>query len=122
MGIVINYDDGTVQRRDRMTPQALAKQASQLLNHYKQKYKEQTGANPLLNLAKEKWAARELIESFGYDQCIAALDWYFKVNKRYDWKTFVYACDQCITESQSVTRDKELRRKYRTIAKEWRNS
>jgi hypothetical protein len=105
-----------------MTPQVLAKQANELLAMYRDLYKYKTGKSPLLNIAKEKWAARELIESFGLDECKGALDWYFKVNKKYEWKTFVYVCDQCITESKSVAKDKELRRKYRTIANEWRNS
>lgn len=105
-----------------MTPQVLAKQAKELLDLYRDQYKYKTGQSPLLNLAKEKWAARELIESFGLEDCKAALEWYFRVNKRYDWKTFVYVCDQCISESKSVAKDKELRRKYRAIANEWRNS
>jgi len=105
-----------------MTPQVLAKQANELLAHYRDSYKKSTGTSPLLNIAKEKWAARELIESFGLDQCLDALDWYFKVNRKYDWKTFVYVCEQCISESKSVARDKELRKKYRVIANEWRNS
>jgi len=105
-----------------MTPQQQAKQASELLTLYREEYKKHTGHGPLLNIAKEKWAARDLIVSFGLEDCKRALSWYFKVNKRYDWKTFTYIADQCISESKSVEDDSLKRKKYRAIAKEWRDS
>lgn len=105
-----------------MTPQTKAKQASELISFFKQEYVKHTGHSPVLNIVKEKWAARDLIESFGLEDCKRAVEWYFRVNKRYDWKTFTYIVDICITESKSVENDAIKRRKYRSIAQEWRDS
>lgn len=104
-----------------MATAQVMKQATELLNFYTKEYKARTGALPLLNKAKEKWAARDLIESFGFEDCKSALEWYFKVNKHPEWKSFVYSAEQCILESRSVKADIEKRRKFRVVANEWRN-
>jgi hypothetical protein len=105
-----------------MTPQQEAKQASELISLFREEYKQHTGHLPLLNIAKEKWAARDLVQSFGIEDCKRAVQWYFKSSKRYDWKTFTYIADQCVSESKSVEEDIAKRRKFRKIAKEWRDS
>lgn len=98
------------------------KQATELMNYYTQVHRQHSSAPPMFNRAVEKWAARELIESFGLEKCMEAVDWYFKVNKRPDWKGYVRSCGDCITESGLVHADTEKRRSNRAVALEWRNS
>jgi hypothetical protein len=97
------------------------KQANELLTFYVDQYKAQFGKPPFLNKAVAKWAARDLIDSFGLDQCKQAVRWYFKVSKRHEWNHFVNVAGSCITESTSVENDKIKRAENRRIANEWRN-
>lgn len=76
---------------------------------------------PKFNRAVEKWAARELIESYGVDKCNQAVLWYAKVSPRHEWRHFVRIIDSCITESEITYKDITTRRSHRAIANEWRS-
>lgn len=104
-----------------MTQQVLLKQASELLRFYQAQYKEYHGRPPLVNMHKDKWSARDLVESFGLDRCREGVLWYFKVRTAHDWQTFAYAAQNYITESESVQADKIKRAAQRRAAWEWRN-
>lgn len=77
---------------------------------------------PKFNRATAKWAARDLLESYGVDDCQRAVLWYAKVNIRPDWNTFVRVAGDCIKEADLAVKDVENRKKYRSIANEWRKS
>lgn len=105
-----------------MNQQALLKQATELLRFYQVQYKEYHGRPPLVNMHKDKWSARDLVESFGLDRCKAGVLWYFKVRTAHDWQTFANGCHNYIAESEAVAADKAKRAAQRRAANEWRNS
>lgn len=104
-----------------MNAQTLAKQGGELLTFWRSEYKKKTGSAAMLNTAKEKWAARDLVESFGLDKCKEAVVWYMRINKRPEWNTFLYTATSVISEMESVKNDKTKRAAYRRVANEWRN-
>lgn len=105
-----------------MTTQAtLLKQSAQLINEFAARYEKVTGRKPLINRIKEKWAARDMIESFGYDQCIVAMDWFFKVSSNLDWSIFSRSADTYLVAAKDSLKDLEHRKKARQIANEWRS-
>lgn len=81
-----------------------------------------TGAR--FNRATAKWAAREMIESFGVQSCRDAVLWYDKTcrqsGKPAEWNTFVRVAEECIKASEAYTKDVEHRRELRQSANEWR--
>ena len=97
------------------------KQANELLTFFSAQHKSKLGKPAFMNRAVAKWAARDLIESFGLDDCKKAVVWYFRVSKRNEWTNFVNVAGTCITESNSVYNDEEKRARNRRVANEWRN-
>lgn len=97
---------------------ATPKQSSDLMTFFTQNCPKA----PRFNRAVEKWAARDLIDSYGFDTCKQAVLWYAKVSTRQDWKHFLRIADDCVTESNLYKDDVAQRRKFRAIANEWRNS
>jgi hypothetical protein len=104
-----------------MTVQQSVKESKELLDYFKWNYKDKVGSPPIINIYKDKWAAKDLIESFGLPDCKDGILWYFKVSKRYEWKHFVGIADQCITASKSAKKDSENRKKLKSVANEWRD-
>jgi hypothetical protein len=76
------------------------------------------------NRATAKWAARELIESYGLDTCRQAVLWYTKTAKQAkrvpDWNHFVRVADECVKASEAYYRDIEHRKELKASANEWR--
>lgn len=97
---------------------ASAQQSNALMTFFS----NECGNAPKFNRATAKWAARDLIDSYGFDTCKAAVLWYAKVSKRQDWQHFVKIADDCVRESSLAKEDRVKRSKYRAIANEWRNS
>lgn len=95
---------------------SLAQQGDELMAFFANK----TGRR--FNRAKAKWDARQLVQSYGLDDCKEAVLWYVKVSQNRDWRQFVFNCGDYISEARSVERDAERRRMNRRIANQWRNS
>jgi hypothetical protein len=75
---------------------------------------------PRFNRAIAKWAARDLIESYGLDDCEVAVAWYARVTKSPDWDSFVRSAGDCIRESKNAEHDLSNRKKNLKLANEWR--
>ena len=43
---------------------------------------------------KEQWAADDLIESFGYDECVDLIEYYVRVSDHPTWSKFAYGADK----------------------------
>jgi hypothetical protein len=94
----------------------LAQQGSNLMKAFA---KECPDA-PAFNRAIGKWAARDLIESYGYDECLNAVKWYAHVAKKPEWTHFVREAGNCINEWNLAIQETKRRQKFRGIANEWR--
>ena len=94
------------------------KQSTELMSYFAQVCHKA----PKFNRAVAKWAARELLESYGMEDTKMAIRWYATVSRIQDWNHFVKIADQCVREVTLHNQDVMNRRKYRSIANEWRNS
>ena len=52
-----------------------------LLSYYASKYKERYGKQPNINKYKEKWAASDILQDFGFDEAKTIIDYYFTLSK-----------------------------------------
>lgn len=77
---------------------------------------------PRFNRAVEKWAARDLVDSYGVDLCKQAMLWYASTAVAPTWKGFVYGADKCVKESSMYKQDLVKRKSNRKVAMEWRTS
>lgn len=95
-------------------------QSNDLMNLYAKEYEKSTGSKLRLNRNTAKWAARDIIDSFGYDECINAVNWYFSVkDSGYDWNWFVNNTEKLLEARQDYNDDLEFRKQMRQKAKEW---
>jgi len=80
------------------------------------------GIAPNINDFKEQWAADALIESYGYDNCLDALDYYIRINDAPNWSWFSYNIDKVVAAMEARDEDDRIRQLLRKRAKEWVNS
>ena len=100
----------------------LVKQGNSLIGYFVSSYEKNNFAKPLVNRNTAKWAARDIIESFGYDECKGAVDWYFRVKESgHDWNWYANNVERLISARQEHERDAIIRRENRKRAKAWLN-
>lgn len=104
-----------------MTKSVDAKDSYALIARFSTLYKQATGQPLSINKFKEKWAAADLIDSFGYSRVCLAMDYMFKVSDRNSWAYFARNCGSILNYYDEVERDKESRELARQQAKEWLN-
>lgn len=100
---------------------ATLKQATALMDLFQEYYIQKYSMTPMINRVNEKWTARDLITSFGVDDCNRAVKWYFKVSPKHDWKVFARICGDLITNAKAAQVDEYNRSLSRKLADEWRN-
>lgn len=100
---------------------ATPKESMALLDYFTKSYTLKYGIRPQINRSIEKWAARDLVDSYGMEDCKRGVDWMFKVSRKHDWKTYTRICGDLITESKSAEKDKATRAKNRALAIAWRD-
>lgn len=72
-----------------------------------------------INKHHQQWAAESMIESYGYDECIKIIDYYFNVSNSPDWNWLVYNSEKILQSKKIEQDDKELRARLRQGAKKW---
>lgn len=92
------------------------KQGTALMNAFAQ----QTNA-PRFNRAIAKWAARELIDSYGLPDCMTAVAWYSSISSSPTWEDFVRVAGKCVERARQHDADIRRRAKNRALANEWRS-
>lgn len=91
-----------------------------LLTNFK-KHLSARGRNQTINMFAQQWAADALIDSFGYDECVEAIDYYFKVNNSPDWTWFTYNVEKVIASMKAEEEDQRIRAVNRARARVWLN-
>lgn len=91
-----------------------------LISHF-QKRLALKGSKATINSFAQQWAADALIDSYGYDRCTSAIDYYVRVNQNPDWTWFTYNIDKVIVAEDEAAKDEFLRAQRRKKAKEWLN-
>lgn len=98
----------------------LIKQGRDLINYYVACYESKYYEKPLVNRNTAKWAARDVVESFGLEECKKACDWYFKVKEAgHDWSWYAANTDKLISAYRLKQKDDVDRRVARDRAKVW---
>lgn len=89
-----------------------------LMNKYKKRLLD-IGKNSDMNMFAQQWAADALIDSFGYDTCLEAIDYYIKINSSPDWQWLTYNMDKVIQSMRMEQDDLKIRAALREGAKKW---
>jgi len=72
-----------------------------------------------INKYSQQWAADAMIESYGYDECLDIIDYYFAVSASPDWSWFAYNSERLVQSRHIEKEDRELRARLRQGAKKW---
>jgi hypothetical protein len=100
----------------------LIKQGNDLINYFISKYQSVYQDKPIINKNTAKWAARDLVDSFGNDNCIKAVDWYFYVkDSNHSWNWFTGNMEKLHIARIEKERDDMQRKVSRQRARAWLN-
>lgn len=72
-----------------------------------------------INMYSQQWAADAMIESYGFDKTVEAIEYYFTVSASPDWTWFAYNSDRLIQSMAEQDEDEKLRARLRAGAKKW---
>lgn len=98
----------------------LIQQGHTLLNYYIASYQKAYNARPMINKNTAKWSARDVVDSFGLDECKKAVDWYFAVkDSGHDWNWYSNNVERLIVARKTKEQDDEQRKITRMRAKQW---
>lgn len=89
-----------------------------LMSIFKKRLKEKNLTQEM-NLYSQQWAADALIESYGYDQCLNIIDYYFNVSSSPTWTWFTYNADKVLQSKSLEEEDMAVRKILRQKAKGW---
>ena len=98
------------------------KQRYAIINYFKKKAKENNRNIGPINIHSQQWAAEAMIESYGYEECFAIIDYYFEITETPDWTWLSYNSDKLVQSKTIEEEDKRLRARLRKGAKEWLES
>jgi hypothetical protein len=97
------------------------KQRFAILSRFKKRLGER-GIHADINIYSQQWAAEAMIESYGYEETLDAIDYYFTVSASPDWSWFAYNSEKVIQSKKSEEEDRVIRAKLRAGAKKWLES
>lgn len=100
----------------------VVKEGNELITYFNAKYLERYNSRPIINKNTAKWAARDLIDSFGIDTCLLAIDWYFYVKSEgHSWNWFTNNMEKLVVARLEKSKDDEQRKVNRARARAWLN-
>lgn len=97
------------------------KQRFAILSRF-QKHLKERRINADINIYSQQWAADAMIESYGYEETLDAIEYYFSVSASPDWNWFAYNSEKVIQSKRSDEEDKIIRAMLRKQAKSWLES
>lgn len=95
------------------------KQRYAIINYFKKKAAEYGVSTKPINIHSQQWAAEAMIESYGYEECFAIIDYYFYVTETPDWSWLTYNSERLVQSKLAEEEDRELRKHLRRGAKKW---
>lgn len=97
------------------------KQRFAILSKFKKRLSER-GIQSDINIYSQQWAAEAMIESYGYDETINAIDYYFQISASPDWNWFAYNSEKVVQSKRLEEEDRAIRARLRQGAKKWLES
>ena len=99
---------------------ATAKESSEFMTYFCWRYKQDHGKTYKLNRNTAKWAARDIIDSFGVEDCKTALEWAYRVKTEpFTWEWYAANVEKLLKASEAANADLAQRIERRRMAKEW---
>jgi len=95
------------------------KQRYAIINYFKKTAKEYGIPIKPINIHSQQWAAEAMIESYGYDECLSIIDYYFYITETPDWSWLTYNSEKLVQSKLAEEEDREMRRVLRQKAKKW---
>lgn len=97
------------------------KQRFAILTRFK-KYLSERGLSSDINIYSQQWAAEAMIESYGYQETLDAIEYYFRISASPDWTWFSYNSEKVIQSKRLEEEDNIIRAKLRDGARKWLES
>jgi hypothetical protein len=98
----------------------LIQKGKQIMDYFSTSYESRYGSKPLINRNTAKWASRDIVESFGVDDCKKAIDWYFQVKDTgHDWLWYANNIEKLIAARKLKEEDDKARKVAREKARAW---
>lgn len=93
-----------------------------VVTHFQKSFTQFSGGkHHMLNLNREKWAAGDLIDSYGYDRVFEMIDYYLHNSTNKSWRNFCNKAQSVYDNMESDAADAEARRVMKQRAREWMN-
>lgn len=90
-----------------------------IINYFKKKALENNRKLLPINIHSQQWAADAMIESYGYDESLKLVDYYFSISASPDWSWFAYNSEKLLQSKIVEEEDRKLRQVLRQGAKKW---
>ena len=91
-----------------------------IVAYFQKRYVDWSGGQKhMVNMNREKWAAGDLIDSYGYDQVIKMIDYYYDHSITKSWRNFCNKAQAVYDNMESDAADAEARRVMKQRAKDW---
>lgn len=95
------------------------KQRFAIISRFEKNAREKGVTLQPINKYSQQWAADAMIESYGYEDCLDIVDYYFIVSASPDWSWLAYNSEKLVQSRQAEVEDKALRARLRQGAKKW---
>lgn len=95
------------------------KQRFSVISRFQKIAKEKGKTLQPINMYSQQWAADAMIESYGYEETLDIVDYYFSVSASPDWNWFAYNSDRLVQSRANEKEDRALRARLRNGAKKW---
>ena len=95
------------------------KQRFAIISRFEKNAREKGVAIQPINKYSQQWAADAMIESYGYEQSLDIVDYYFVVSASPDWSWLAYNSERLIQSKALEEDDRVLRARLRQGAKKW---
>lgn len=95
------------------------KQRFAIISRFEKNAKDKGIFHQPINKYSQQWAADAMIESYGYENSLDIVDYYFIVSASPEWNWLAYNSEKLLQSKQSEEEDKRLRARLRQGAKKW---
>ena len=98
------------------------KQRFAIISKFEKLARERGSPIAPINKYSQQWAADAMIESYGYENCLEIIDYYFNISASPDWNWLAYNSEKLVQSKTAENEDRILRARLREGAKKWLES
>lgn len=98
------------------------KQRFAIISRFEKNAREKGITLQPINKYSQQWAADAMIDSYGYEESLDIVDYYFIVSASPDWSWLAYNSDKLVQSKALEQEDRALRKRLREGARKWLES